>query len=105
MGGVSGGMRGAPTHMYAHVHPPTHVKHANKHDTHEGSHLQFLYMYILGQLHVHVCVCVCACVCVYMHACMHVCGGIPYAPRYPKTTCPSPRAGEAQITKNAIKLE
>ena len=33
-------------HMHAHTH--AHVKHANKHDTHVGSHLQFLHMYILG---------------------------------------------------------
>ena len=43
------GHEGAPRHMHAHAHPPhTYVQHANKHGTHEGSHLQFLYMYILA---------------------------------------------------------
>ena len=42
--GVSEGVGVAPTCMYTHMH----VKQANKHDTHDGSHLEFLYMYILG---------------------------------------------------------
>ena len=55
MGQVGGGIwghGGAPTIMHAHAHSytnaHTHVKHANKHDTHEGGHLQFLYKYILA---------------------------------------------------------
>ena len=42
-----GSIWGAPMHVCIHVHTHVHVKHA-KHDTHEGGHLQFLYMYILG---------------------------------------------------------
>ena len=44
------GAWGAPTIMHAHgyTNAHTHVKHANKHDTHEGGHLQFLYKYILA---------------------------------------------------------
>ena len=30
------------------MHTHAHVKDVNKHDTHEGSHLQFLYMYVTG---------------------------------------------------------
>ena len=40
--------------MYTQMNPHTHVKCA-KHDTHEGGHLQFLYMYILVCTHVHAC--------------------------------------------------
>ena len=42
--GVSGGM-GVPLHVHTHAY--VHVKHS-KHNINEGSHLQFLYMYILG---------------------------------------------------------
>ena len=35
-----------PMHTHACTHAHAHVKHANKHDTNEGGHLQFLYMYI-----------------------------------------------------------
>ena len=50
--GRVGGSRGmgvaSHTHKHTCMHAHAHVKHVNKHDTHEGGHLQFLYMYILG---------------------------------------------------------
>ena len=73
------------THAHTHMH--MHVKHDKHGCLHVGGHLQFLYMYTCGCVHVHVCMCV----------------GTPPCPQITSTHLPPPQSCREPKTPKSNK--